>query len=175
VKLHDELVFALTQPDGKGGTPLTRIVGLPDLTFKLEDSSFVRGDDQRGYMVSGELVGITPDIVAARAGIPPTIAIEVETGIKFDFGESLRQVKKYLRKFETVFVVIPKELKKPVPLYKNEGIRVCLWEASWLWKCSQCNQNRESRGSAPPRCPECNREVQEQQLDEIRDVEFVEA
>lgn len=68
----------------------------------------------------------------------PSVAIEVETDINLDFGASLRQVKKYQKRFPKVIVIIPKEYERFVPLYKNESLRVWLWSATRIWECLRC-------------------------------------
>jgi hypothetical protein len=101
-------------------------------------------------VIKKERTYISPDIVVS--GKFGAIAIELENDIKWDFGESLRQVKKYKNKFGDVRVIIPEIYKRFVPLYKNEGFRVYLWKAKRKWQCLRCRTINISESHVPPRC-----------------------
>ncbi|GAH88678.1 unnamed protein product [marine sediment metagenome] len=95
---------------------------------------------------------MTPDITVTlpKEGGKP-IAIEVENDIQWDFGASLRQVKKYQQKFDTR-IIIPEVYKRFAPLYKNEGFRVYLWKAKRKWQCKKCGKITPNESRVSPKC-----------------------
>jgi hypothetical protein len=60
-------------------------------------------------------------------------------------------VKKYQRKFDTR-AIIPYEYERFAPLYKNEGVRVWLWQAERKWKCLRCGTITVNKSRVPPKC-----------------------
>lgn len=108
---YDELVLKLIAPDPISRKPrgyIINIVGSANIKYLLEDLFYWRGHQQR---VLNTYVEMSPDIVATNLTSGKTIAIEVETDIKWDFAHSLQQVKKYRRNskdFQNVVVIIPK-------------------------------------------------------------------
>jgi hypothetical protein len=146
--IHDELILAL-------------------IKYKLEELVYWRGHEQQ---VMGTYEKMTPDVLvtiseAERrhqvyntpdgglvvADTQKQIAIELETDINWDFGESLRQVKKYRKKFKTL-VIIPKAYERFAPLYINEGFRVYLWKATRKWQCMRCGKTTYTKRTLKPQC-----------------------
>lgn len=160
--IDDELLLELFKPDtsGKVGKDalIVKIVGTRRITYRLEEtaSGFQTHYEEPMHITSpieSELYKITPDIVVT---IPRKenrqIAIELENDIHWDFGQSLRQVKKYKRKFKDTRVIIPYEYERFAPLYKNEGVRVWLWQAKRKWKCLRCGTINVNESRIPPKC-----------------------
>ena len=150
--IDDELLIELIKPEqnGKVGkdAPIIRIAGSADIECKLEElDSFYRDHND---VVKKELTYISPDITIIKK-IGGKIAIELENDIKWDFGESLRQTKKYKRKFKTK-IIIPEEYKRFAPLYENEGIEVYLWKAKRKWQCKRCETITLNESRVPPKC-----------------------
>ncbi len=161
--IDDELLIELIKPNRKGrvgnGALIIKIVGTKNIEYQLEHPlDYQTRDDayNRRWSV------MTPDITVT----PPQkgekqIAIEVENDIQWDFGASLRQVKKYQQKFDTR-IIIPEEYKRFAPLYKNEGFRVYLWKAKRKWQCQKCETITLNESRVPPKCSneECNNKSQ---------------
>ena len=126
-----------------------------------------------------ELVKITPDLTVTfprKKNIK--VAIELENDIKWDFGESLRQLKKYKVKFPDTRVIIPEEYKRFASIYKNEGFRVYLWKAKRKWQCLKCGTITEKEGPIQPQCKneDCkNKNRNEFRLVGLQDTEILEA
>lgn len=162
--IDDELILELFKPDryGKVGKDalIVKIVGKRAIYYNLEElHSFYLDTDA---VIKKEKTHICPDILiyADITRIQPQIAIELENDIKWDFGESLRQVKKYKGKFSDTRVIIPEEYERFAPLYKNEGFRVYLWKATRVWQCMICGDLTYKEGPIPPKCEECNKHTQ---------------
>ena len=173
--IHDEIILALTQPDENGEVPLYRIVGTKRIEYHLESSTYLPATGQPDYTAPLSPRGITPDIVVEfkdKTRYP--IAIEVETDINFNFGRSLRQINKYQRRFEEVKVIIPKEYERFVPLYKNEGFRVYLWETTRIWECMRCGEITDEKRPIRPKCSAKDCNSTEQRLKGIKDTTFKE-
>jgi len=166
--IDDELLLELFKPDryGKIGKDalIVKIVGTRKISYRLEETA---SGFQTHHEVSknlfdqreSELYKITPDIIVSpewKAIFPEKkseeIAIELENDVHWDFGQSLRQVKKYKRKFEDTRVIIPYEYERFAPLYKNEGIRVWLWQAKRKWKCLRCETITVNESRVLPQC-----------------------
>lgn len=160
--IHDELIRELIKPETDGkvgkGALVVKIVGTRKIKYKLEEQThywkFFSFGAPPSAMGEKELVKITPDITVT---IPlqkkeKRIAIELENDIQWDFGESLRQVKKYRGKFLDTRVIIPYEYKRFAPLYKNEGVRVWLWQAKRKWKCLRCETINVNESRVPLKC-----------------------
>lgn len=150
--IDDELILELIKPDrnGKVGkdAPIIRIVGSGDIEYKLEElDSFYRDHES---VIKKEPTYISPDITVIKAS-GERIAIELENDLKWDFMESLRQVKNYQQKFKTK-VIIPKEYERFAPLYKNEDFRVYLWKAKRKWQCLRCGTITDKEGPTQPIC-----------------------
>jgi len=179
--IDDELICELIKPDryGKIGEKalIVKVVGTPKIDYKLEESpqpKYIRssGETER------EFVKITPDIIVT---IPQKdnrqIAIELENDIHWDFGKSLRQVKKYKGKFPDTRIIIPEEYRRFAPLYKNEGFRVYLWKAIRRWQCLRCETVTEKKGPIQPKCKneKCkNKSPNEFRLVGLKDTEIEE-
>ena len=151
--IDDELLIELIKPNRLGevgeGALIIKVVGTTNLKYQLEHpSDYQTRDDayNRRWSV------MTPDITVTlpKEG-GKQIAIEVENDIQWDFGASLRQVKKYQQKFDTR-IIIPEEYKRFAPLYKNEGFRVYLWKAKRKWKCQRCKTITLNESRVPPKC-----------------------
>lgn len=95
---------------------------------------------------------MTPDIVITLRQQSITIAMELENDIGWDFQESMRQLKKYRKKFSDVRIIIPREYKRFAPLYYHERFPVYLWSAKRKWKCLRCGQVNVNESRIPPRC-----------------------
>jgi len=154
--IDDELLLELIKPDRLGEVgeyPLiVKVVGTRKIKYKLEESPHPRYVRSSGE-TEREFAKITPDIMVT---IPHEnnrqIAIELENDIHWDFQESLRQIKKYQGRFPDTRVIIPSEYERFAPLYKNEGIRVWLWQARRRWKCLRCGTINVNESRVPPRC-----------------------
>ena len=154
--IDDELLLELFKPDryGKVGKDalIVKIVGRRAIYYNLEEL-------QRFYLdtdavIKKEKTHICPDIViyGEITRTQAQIAIELENDIKWDFGESLRQVKNYKNKFGDVRVIIPETYKRFAPLYKNEEFRVYLWKAKRKWQCLRCGTINVNKSRIPPKC-----------------------
>ena len=196
MSIHDELILELIKPD-KWGKPtgyIVNIVGTSNIKCKVEESvRFVRevhpyipSRIKRIYyqLVEGlptetVIEEMTPDIIVEILGSTSKekelVAIELETDMDFDFGKSLRQIKKYARRFKEVIIVIPKEYERFAVLYKNEGFRVYLWEATRIWECMRCGNTTEERKSIKPKCSRKSCRSTEQRLKGVKNVTFKEA
>jgi hypothetical protein len=174
--IHDELILALTQPNEKGDVPIYKMVGRNNAPFRIEESAFLSQGDRPDYTAPLPPQGITPDIIVRvrTSPVEEWVAIEVETDKDFDFGESLRQVKKYRGKYG-VIVVIPMEYERFVPLYKNEGLRVYLWKATRILECMACGKLSYVDKPIEPKCSAKGCKSPGQRLKGIKDEKFVEA
>ena len=153
--IHDELVLKLIDLD-----PASRklrgyiidIVGSSNIKCILEEI-FYRLNPETPFVE--EYIKMTPDVVVTNLKSNKTTGVEVETDIKWDFADSLRQLKKYKsnrKGFQDVVVIILKRYERFAPLYEEEGFQVCLWEATRLWECAQCGNEMEERRTIKPRC-----------------------
>jgi len=117
-------------------------------------------------------VRMSPDIVVYSISPSKTTAIELESDEHWDFGHSLRQVRKYRRnkKFQEVVVVIPKKYNRFAILYVKQGFKVYLWTATRVMECNKCGQAPSD--SKPTKCKTVNCRG-ELELVGIKDVEFV--
>ena len=171
--IHDELILALLEPQRNGkigrNAPIIGIVRDGKIEYQLEETvPFFRDVPSRH---AGRTDLMTPDIIITfRTGKKK--AIELENDIKWDFGSSLRQIKKYQKQFETI-IIIPSEYNKYAPLYLNEDIQVFLWTATRIWQCQTCGTITEKMGKIPPKCSECNKKT-DHNLEGIKDVKFEE-
>ncbi|MBE0525264.1 MAG: hypothetical protein IBX40_13180 [Methanosarcinales archaeon] len=155
--IDDELLLGLFKPDrhGKVGEDalIVKVVGTRKIDYELEESSRESKFELIDLGIEREVVKITSDIIVT---IPQEyhrkIAIELENNVHWDFGESLRQVKKYKHAFEDTRVIIPTEYKRFAPLYKNEGFRVYLWKAKRKWQCLRCGTINLNENRIPPKC-----------------------
>ena len=156
--IDDELLVELFKPDRYGkigkGALIVNVVGRKDVEYSLEELQRFHIDPDA--VIKREKTQICPDIVVS--GQMGVIAIELENDIKWDFAESLRQVKNYKHKFNDIRVIIPYEYERFAPLYKNEGFRVWLWQAKRKWKCLRCGTITVNKSRVPPQCKnkKCN-------------------
>jgi hypothetical protein len=164
--IDDELLLEIIKPDraGKCSTDALLFKIINDKQFvgyKLEEDTIYYEHYSDGNLPSMKVepVTMTPDItvLVLQGGGKSTreIAIEVENGYKWDFQESLRQVKKYQKQFLDVRMVIPEEYRRFAPLLKNEYIRVFLWKAKRKWQCLRCGTETVKEGPISPKCS-CN-------------------
>jgi hypothetical protein len=161
--IDDELIYELIKPDNHGkigeGALIAKVVGTRDVQYRLEETTsraipfgvtHVKTLDALRFIVEHS---ITPDItVTFPEKNRSQTAIELENDIAWDFGESLRQIKKYKDKFNDVRVIIPEQYTRFAPLYKNEGFRVYLWKAKRKWQCLRCCTVTTNESRIPPRC-----------------------
>ena len=153
--IDDELLLELFKPDYCGNLGkdalIVGIIGARDIDYSLEETpqqKYVRasGEHER------EVERMTPDIVITYKHEPITVAIELENDIKWDFQDSLRQLKKYRKMFSDVRIIIPREYKRFAPLYYHERFPVYLWGAKRKWKCQRCGHLNEKESRIPPKC-----------------------
>jgi len=152
--IDDELLVELFKLEryGKIGENalIVKIVRRKDIRVNLEESRGFYADQDA--VIKKEKTYICPDIVISERIVGEIAAIELENDIHWDFGESLRQVKKYKNKFRDVRVIIPETYKRFAPLYKNEGFRVYLWKAKRKWQCLRCGTINLNESRIPPKC-----------------------
>lgn len=128
--------------------------------------------DQGHYeKIMNKFVRMSPDIVIHSVSPSKTIAIELENDVNWDFGHSLRQIRKYKRNraFQEVIVIIPKKYERFAILYANQGFRVYLWKATRLWECNACEQIIEGNKATKCKTAHCRGEME---FKGITDVEF---
>ena len=123
--IHDELLWAITQKDTTSRTPLEKIYESDDVHFSLE-SHYSWRDSKTAIAYQ-----MVPDIVATRISDGYSLVIEVENDIKWDFSDSLRQIKKYIKhlsfgKIQTrdFLTIIPKAYERFVQMYGNARARI---------------------------------------------------
>jgi translation initiation factor IF-1 len=169
--IHDELILRLIEPDksGKATGYITEIVGSKDIRYTLEDTFWWRGHYE-GIMKT--FVRMSPDIVVHSISPSKTIAVELESDKDWDFGHSLRQIRKYKRNsdFQEVVVVIPKKYERFAILYSNQGFKVYLWKATRLWECDKCGEGPSDNRPTKCKTVNCKGELE---LKGIKDVEFM--
>jgi len=157
--IHDELARSLILKDGDR-TRLERILSLRSrdiIRVYFEYATKVTSKE-------AEKIDICPDLAIfsdnkEKANNPNDITIiEIESDKIWNFGESLRQVKKYLytqeRWAKEVIVIIPKYYVNFSPMYINEGFKVFVWEAISQWYCQRCGKTFEVNidRNTQPRC-----------------------
>jgi DNA-directed RNA polymerase subunit RPC12/RpoP len=178
MKLHDLLVYELIKPTRyKEPTGfIIKLIGSGDIAWRLEETETLQ---QRATHSLETIVDyITPDIKVTRLrpaqDESPTVVVEVETDIDFDFAESLRQTKKYRRITPDVRVVIPKEYENFAPLYTNESFRIWFWEGNRILECLRCKNKIEIKGPYEPKCTSCGNKTTKHRLIGLKDVKFSE-
>jgi len=163
--IDDELLLELFKPDryGKVGKDalIQKVVGTLNINYKLEEP--------KDYQTKSDAVQrtwsiMTPDIIITIPIQQKEIAIELENDVHWDFQASIRQVKKYRQEFDTR-VIIPYDYKRFAPLYKNEGLRVWLWQAKRKWKCLRCETVTVNESRVPPECS--NKKCKNKRRDEF--------
>lgn len=160
----DELLVELIKPDKFGeigkNALLAKVVGTSSFTYTLEESKWFRKNYEEKLRTvihrTQKEIMISPDIIVKITNTNEQIAVKIENDIKWDFGESLRQAKKYRDKFPDTRIIIPKSNQRYAPLYKNEGLRVFLWSGKRKWKCLRCETVSLNENRVPPRCEKCN-------------------
>lgn len=182
------MILELIKPNRLGevgdNAPITKMVG-KRIKYRLEELVYWQGHQQAVMKTYEKMV---PDILVTTsktktyikntsdgglivADTERPIAIELETDINWDFGKSLRQIKKYRKKFTTI-VIIPKKYERFAPLYINAGFRVYLWEATRVWKCMRCGKITPTRKTLKPKCSDKGCNSTEQRLSRIKDATF---
>jgi hypothetical protein len=168
--IHDELVLNLINPDkyGKATGYVTKIVGSNDIRYKLEETYWDQGHYEK---IMNKFVRMSPDIVVISIKPSKTTAIEMESDMNWDFGHSLRQIRKYKRNrdFQDVVIIIPKKYERFAILYSNQGFRVYLWEATRIWECNKCGEGPSENRPTKCKTPNCKGELE---FVGIKDVEF---
>jgi hypothetical protein len=153
--IHDELVLKLIDPDPASRKPrgyIINIVNSSAIKYVLEDVFYQQNPETP---LVKEYIKMTPDVVVTNLKSNKTTAVEVETDMKWDFADSIRQLKKYKknrRDFQDVVVIIPKKYERFAPLYEEEGFGVYLWEATRIWECAQCGNEMEEKRTIKPKC-----------------------
>lgn len=159
--VEDELVRELFRPDFYGNLGkdalIINIVGTRLFDYKLEETEefpFWRtvGREQKGLKRKRFIERMTPDITITLKQENITMAIELENDINWDFQDSLRQLKKYKKKFSDARIIIPREYKRFAPLYYHEGFPVYLWNAKRKWECLRCHHVNVNESRIPPKC-----------------------
>ena len=176
--IDDELILEIIKPNRLGEVGecalITKIVGSHDLRYNLEESmvfSKLHTKEFGPSMITVEDSYGIPDIYVELTKEKKEFAIELENDIHWDFQDSLRQVKKYKLKIENTIIIIPKEYQRFAPLYKNEGIRVFLWEAKRIWQCFQCKTKQETEGQIASQCIKCkNKNQNDFRLTGLKDI-----
>jgi hypothetical protein len=159
ITIDDELLLEIIKPNKLGeveGGLIIKIVGTKNIEYFLEESflclkkyEFTIGT---GVHSKFEEVIVCPDIVVTIPAEKSQIAIELENDVQWDFGSSLRQIKKYQERFRDTRIIIPDEYKRFAPLYKNEEFRVYLWKAKRIWQCLRCGTETLKEGPVAPKC-----------------------
>lgn len=167
--IDDELLLELFKPDryGKVGDRalIVKIVGTRLIQYKLEETMVYwktyEDRDEREVRRGTKEIMVTPDItVTIPKESKKQIVIELENDVKWDFGDSLRQIKKYRDRFPDARIIIPEEYKRFAPLYKNEGFRIYLWKTTRMWQCLRCGTVTEKEGPVQPKCEQCNKNTE---------------
>ena len=162
--ISDELLVELSKTDKFGeigkNALLVKVVGTSNFTYTLEEPKWFRKNYEEKLRTvihrKQKEIMISPDVIVKITNTNEQIAVKIENDIKWDFGESLRQVKKYRDKFPDTRIIIPKSHQRYAPLYKNEGLRVFLWSGKRKWKCLRCETVTLNENRVPPRCDKCN-------------------
>ena len=175
--IDDELILKLTQPDDSGKIPLHTIVKSKDIMLQIEELILYRLPPQQG-----EWKRIIPDILItiaphAHKERQKEVLIELENDVKWDFADSLRQMKLYKKiktsdKEKEVIGLIPKIYERFVPLYYNEGIPVWLWSATRIWECMNCGTHTEKILTTKPKCSNSDCNSNALRLRGLKDVKF---
>jgi hypothetical protein len=179
--IHDELVRSLILKDG-GKTWLEKILSLSWKDFKnvyFEYSTVVTNKEAEKIPICPDLVVYSTNKEAANKPDDLYI-IEIESDKIWNFGESLRQVKKYLftqsRWAKEVIVIIPKYYVNFAPMYLNEGFKVFVWEAISEWYCQRCGKTFDIKidRNTQPRCSnkKCNAGKEEVELLKLKNVDI---
>lgn len=170
--IDDELILELIKPNDLGEVGedglIAQIMGTKRLTYEIEETTFHWQEwlDQNGATRKTELIPMTPDMVIKTASTKDNevkaTAIELENDLQWDFGESLRQLRKYKLNFSDTRIIIPKDFQRFAPLYKKAGFRTYLWSAKRKWQCLKCKTETVKEGSSIPKCsnPKCNNHSQ---------------
>ena len=162
--IDDELLLELIKPDSLGevgeGALIVSVVGTKKIKYKLEQSEIDYEFYWDALALGKRNVEMTPDITISIPDESKQIAIELENDYKWDFQDSLRQVKKYRVRFDDTRVIIPKDHEKFAPLYKHEGFRVYLWQAKRVWQCLKCGTETNKEGPVVPKCSKCGNHSQ---------------
>lgn len=158
-KLHDLLVTKITEDEF-----LIKIVGKGGVSWTPE------------FPVDKGYVDIFVPI--QRPKIRQPYVIEIETGYDLNCAgiiQKFRRFRKALRKPPGYFtfggpvvgtpgveprlnVVMPKNFKNFIPLFKNVGISVFVWECQGEWKCPTCEEITLAEAPWKPRlCSTCNK------------------
>lgn len=169
--IHDEIILKLIEPNSLLNATgyVVDIVGSTNITYKLEEIFWSRGHYEK---ISGTFVRMAPDIFVHDKSSGKTYAIELENDEHWDFGHSLRQVKKYRRNhdFDEVVVIIPKKHERFAPLYVKEGFRVYLWNAERVFECKICHKGRNPKHPSKCETMDCKGELE---LIGVKNVEFI--
>ena len=183
--IDDELIYELIRPErdgmvGKEGL-IVRIVGTRKVDYSLEEPKAYRRYYRDVFSPVAEVVRITPDLIVTLLGtkeiLNKYVAVELENDVHWDFGQSLRQVKKYKEEYDDTRVIIPEIFEKFAPLYVHEGFRVWLWKAKRKWQCLRCGTISKKEGPFPPKCKgkNCNaKNLNDFRLVGLEDVEIEE-
>jgi|WetSurMetagenome_2_1015567.scaffolds.fasta_scaffold51131_2 hypothetical protein len=168
--IHDEIILKLIDPDktGKATGYITQIVGSTNLTYNLEELYWYQGHYEK---ILNKFVRMSPDIFVHDNDKSKNIAIELENDEHWDFGHSLRQVRKYRKSkdFDEVVVIIPKKYERFAILYAKHSFRVYLWKATRVFGCNVCGQVQKIMPSKKCIDKDCIGEVE---LTGVKEVEF---
>ena len=174
--LHYDLILALLNRSN-GEAPLPRVVGVGwgRMDVEFEALRYLPVKDRPDYSAPLPPKGVAPDLVVTVLGKEKKrFAIELETGMPFDVGKTLRQVKKYTELFEVVVLMMPEEGERYAPIFKNEGIRVYLWTATRDYQCMSCRKHTFDVTSIKPKCSQCKASQRALRYFGIKDAKFEE-
>jgi hypothetical protein len=170
--IDDELILELIKPNKLGevgeGALIITVMGTKRVDYELEETTYHWREwlDKGGVKRQAEMIPMTPDIMAKTfspedKGLKTT-AIELENDLQWDFGESLRQLRKYKLNFKDTRIIIPKDFERFAPLYKKAGFRTYLWTAKRRWQCLRCETITVKEGPITPQCskPKCGNHSQ---------------
>jgi hypothetical protein len=176
MKLQDALVYELIKPTrlGEPTGAIINVVGTKNIKYVIEEPHEFQ--QRATHSIETIVEQMTPDLVVTRLrpqqGEQVTVVIEVETDVDFDFGASMRQIKKYRKISREIHVIIPRAEENFAPLYRNEGFRVWLWEATRIWECMRCGAVKEENKILQPRCSETSCRSSEQRLKGLKNAKF---
>lgn len=159
-KLHDLLAIKITEPES-----LNKIVRKGGVDWTPE------------FPVDKGYVDIF--VPKQRQKIEQPYAIEIETGYDLNCAEMIRRFHRFRKALTkpvgavlfgandivspepdpNLVIVMPKDFKEFIPLFKNVRVSVFVWEGQGEWKCPTCEKITLAEAPWKPRlCGSCNKE-----------------
>ena len=142
--IHSELIYEITREEN-----LIKIAFERPSSFRLMPLDFKLIHERSKHWIP-----MSPDVLINLRNAK-SLAVEMESDIKYDFDSSMRQIIKYLKNYDKVTVVIPRFYRKFAELYQNEGVRVFLWNAKRVWHCMDCEEETIDPRTIKPKCEHC--------------------